>query len=183
MTRFSIVAVATAALAGVAALAWLRPELAASHPPALALGDTAPEFTGIEAWLNSPPLRLAELRGKVVLVDFWTYACVNCVRTLPALNRWHERYAAQGLVLVGVHTPEFPFERELDNVEAAIRRFEIAYPVALDNRYRTWTAWRNRYWPAVYLIDREGRLVLAHAGEGEYEAIEQAIEDALAAGA
>ena len=116
----------------------------------------------------------------MVLIDFWTYACSNCVRTLPALKRWHERYASQGLVLIGVHSPEFAFEREAANVQAAIRRHEIRYPVALDNRYQTWTAWRNRYWPSVYLIDREGRLLLSHAGEGEYEAIERAIQRALA---
>jgi cytochrome c biogenesis protein CcdA/thiol-disulfide isomerase/thioredoxin len=162
------------------ALAWMMPELEASEAPALARGAPVPGFTGIEAWFNSPPLRVEELRGKVVLVDFWTYACGNCVRTLPALKRWHERYAARGLVLIGVHTPEFPFEREPDNVRAAVRRLAIRYPVALDNHYATWNAWRNRLWPSLYLIDRDGRLVLHQPGEGGEDAIERAIEATLA---
>ncbi len=165
----------------VAAFDWALPEIEAPAPAeVLRPGEPAPELAGIEAWLNSPPLQLAGLRGKVVLIDFWTYACSNCVRTLPALKRWHERYASQGLVLIGIHTPEFPFEREMASVQAAIQRHRIPYPVALDNRYQTWTAWRNRYWPSVYLIDRDGRLLLSHAGEGDYEAIERAIERALA---
>ena len=166
----------------VAATAWLAgflPAAEATRPPALPQGEEPPELAGIEAWLNSPPLRIAELRGKVVLVDFWTFDCSNCVRTLPSLKRWHERYADDGLVVIGVHTPEFAFERERENVEGAIQRYGIPYPVALDNRYETWTAWRNRYWPSVYVIDRDGRLVFRHEGEGDYEEIERAIEAAL----
>lgn len=142
-------------------------------------GEMAPDFVGIDQWLNSPPLNLAGLRGKVVLVDFWTHGCVNCIRTLPHLRRLHERHASQGLVVVGVHTPEFAFERSTDNVRAAIRRHGIAYPVAQDNRYQTWKAYRNAYWPAVYLIDREGRIVFRHFGEGNERAIDQAVERAL----
>jgi thiol-disulfide isomerase/thioredoxin len=123
---------------------------------------------------------VTELRGKVVLVDFWTYACGNCVRTLPALKRWHARYAERGLVLIGIHTPEFPYEREPDNVRAAVRRFAIPYPVALDNRYATWEAWHNRSWPSLYLVDRDGKLLLHHEGEGGEDAVERAIEAALA---
>jgi thiol-disulfide isomerase/thioredoxin len=137
---------------------------------------------GIEAWLESPPLRIEDLRGKVVLVDFWTFACSNCARTLPSVKRWHARYADEGLVVIGVHTPEFAFEREKANVEEAVRRFGIDYPVALDNDYETWTAWKNRYWPSLYLVDREGRVVFRHEGEGDYEEIERAIEAALASG-
>jgi cytochrome c biogenesis protein CcdA/thiol-disulfide isomerase/thioredoxin len=164
----------------VAAFAWTLPEIEAPRPAALALGDEAPELAGIDAWLNSPPLEISALRGKVVLVDFWTFACSNCVNTLPSLRRWHEKYAAEGLVVIGVHTPEYAFERERGNVEAALRRYGIAYPVALDNGYATWAAFRNRYWPSLYLLDRDGRLVFRHEGEGDYEEIERAIEKALA---
>jgi cytochrome c biogenesis protein CcdA/thiol-disulfide isomerase/thioredoxin len=180
-----ILATAIAMLRGydAAASAWLTDVLPASEPArpaALALREPAPELAGVDAWLNSPPLRLAELRGKVVLVDFWTFACSNCARTLPSLRRWHARYADEGLVVIGVHTPEFAFERELANVDQAVRRFGIEYPVALDNHYDTWTAWKNRYWPTLYLVDREGRLVLRHEGEGDYEEIERAIAETLA---
>lgn len=142
---------------------------------------TAPEFAGIHQWLNSPPLTMKALRGQVVLIDFWTFACVNCVRTLPHIQRWHERYAAQGLVVVGVHTPEFAFERSTDNVRQAIRRHGLSYPVAQDNRYQTWNAYANQYWPAVYLVDRQGRIVFTHFGEGDEAAIEQRIQQLLAA--
>jgi thiol-disulfide isomerase/thioredoxin len=170
----------------VRAAAWLAgigPELERAAPDAFAAGDAAPEFAGIETWLNSEPLRLSDLRGRVVLVDFFTYGCANCVRTIPDLVRWHARYADDGLVIVGVHTPEFAFERDVDSVRAAVRRFGIRYPVAIDGGYRTWSAWRNRYWPSVYLIDRSGRLALAHAGDDGYDAIERAIRRELASGA
>jgi cytochrome c biogenesis protein CcdA/thiol-disulfide isomerase/thioredoxin len=185
---FGVVVVATAlAMLGgydVRAAAALSPLLPEIERPVSrsAPGDPAPELVGIEAWLNSEPLRLADLRGRVVLVDFFTYGCINCVRTLPDLVRWHDRYAAEGLVVLGVHTPEFAFERELDSVRAALERFGITYPVAIDNRYETWTAWRNRYWPTVYLIGRDGNLLLTHSGEGGYDAIERALQEALASG-
>ncbi|OZI40578.1 thioredoxin [Bordetella genomosp. 1] len=135
----------------------------------------APEFTGIEKWLNSEPLTLAGLRGKVVLVDFWTYTCINCIRTLPYVTDWYRKYKDQGLVVVGVHTPEFPFERLTANVEKAIGRFGITYPVAQDNKYATWDAYRNIYWPAVYLIDKQGNVVYRHFGEGNYKETEAEI--------
>jgi len=113
------------------------------------------------------------------LIDFWTYDCINCLNTLPHIKRLHEKYKDQGLVVVGVHTPEFAFERETPNLQAAIRRLGVTWPVAQDNRFRTWTAWRNQYWPAVYLVDREGRVVFRHAGEGDYDKIEQQIQQAL----
>lgn len=141
----------------------------------------APEFTGIERWLNSEPLTLAQLRGRVVLVDFWTYACINCIRTLPHVNRWAELYTAQGLTVVGVHTPEFPFERTTRNVEVAMRRHGVKHPVAQDNRYGTWKAYSNQYWPATYLIDAQGRIRYKHFGEGEYERTEAVIRSLLAA--
>lgn len=147
-----------------------------------AVGDQgkAPEFTGIDHWLNSPPLTMQSLRGKVVLVDFWTYSCINCINTLPYVKQWHEKYKDQGLVVVGVHTPEFPYEKSTANVQEAIRRFDIRYPVAQDNAYGTWSAFHNRYWPATYLIDADGRIVYQHYGEGRYAETEAAIQKLLA---
>ncbi|OZI67051.1 thioredoxin family protein [Bordetella genomosp. 11] len=164
-----------AAAAVVALCALPLPSMAQAAPPV-----QAPGFTGIEKWLNSPPLDLASLRGKVVLVDFWTYTCINCIHTLPYVKAWHEKYKDSGLVVVGVHTPEFPFERSTRNVEDAIKRFGIAYPVAQDNQYATWDAYRNRYWPAFYLIDKQGRIVYTHFGEGRYKETEAMIQQALA---
>ena len=131
----------------------------------------APGFKDISAWLNTPgqkPLTLAKLRGKVVLVDFWTYSCVNCIRTLPYLRAWNARYAKAGLVIVGVHTPEFAFEHVVGNVRQAVREHDIRYPVAVDDAYGTWNAYGNQYWPADYLIDRNGHIRDAHFGEGAY---------------
>jgi thiol-disulfide isomerase/thioredoxin len=139
----------------------------------------APEFAGIAAWLNSRPLTLADLRGKVVVLDFWTYSCINCLRTLPYVKRWYDAYAGAGLVVVGVHTPEFAFESVRANVERSVRKFGITYPVALDNDYATWDAWGNRYWPAKYFIDRRGRVRFAHFGEGRYGESEAVIRTLL----
>lgn len=139
----------------------------------------APDFTGIAAWLNSPPLSMQALKGKVVLVDFWTYSCINCLRTLPYVTKWHDKYKDQGLVVVGVHTPEYAFERKTGNVQTAIKRFGIRYAVAQDNEYATWKAYENQYWPASYLIDRSGRIVLQHFGEGGYDEMESAIQKLL----
>ncbi|MDD5241981.1 MAG: cytochrome c biogenesis protein DipZ [Sulfuricella sp.] len=135
----------------------------------------APEFAGIDAWLNSGPLTMQSLKGKVVLVDFWTYSCINCVRTLPYLTDWDRKYRDQGLVIVGVHSPEFEFEKKFDNVKAAIAQHGIRYPVAQDNRLATWVNFDNRYWPAHYLIDRDGKVVYTHFGEGEYDVTENNI--------
>lgn len=153
---------------------------ALSHGAPIAKVQTAPEFTGIDKWLGSQPLTMQGLRGKVVLVDFWTYTCINCIRTLPHVKRWHEKYKDQGLVVVGVHTPEYPFERSTSNVQSAIKRFGIPYAVAQDNRYATWEAYSNRYWPAVYLIDKRGRIVYTHFGEGAYQETEARIQALLA---
>jgi thiol-disulfide isomerase/thioredoxin len=142
----------------------------------------APELVQINQWLNSPPLTMAGLRGKVVLVDFWTYSCINCLRTLPYVRSWHAKYKDQGLVVIGVHTPEYAFERKTANVETALKRFGIQYPVAQDNQYGTWKAYNNQYWPAAYLIDRSGKVVLTHFGEGGYDEMEAAIKRLLAAG-
>lgn len=143
-------------------------------------GGAAPELTGIDNWLNSPPLTLRQLRGKVVLVDFWTYSCINCIHTLPYVQQWHRKYKDQGLVVVGVHTPEYAFERDTGNVRDAIRRFGLTYPIAQDNRYATWKAYGNLYWPAFYLVDRSGKIVYTHFGEGDYEKTEAAIKAQLA---
>lgn len=135
----------------------------------------APEFEGIETWLNSKPLTMQGLKGKVVLVDFWTYSCVNCVRTLPHITRWDRDYRDKGLVIVGVHAPEFDFEKNVENVKQAIQRRQIAYPVAMDNHLATWDAYHNRYWPAHYLINPQGQVVYTHFGEGDYEETENNI--------
>jgi cytochrome c biogenesis protein CcdA/thiol-disulfide isomerase/thioredoxin len=142
----------------------------------------APDFTGTQRWFNTPgdrPLSLKALRGKVVLVDFWTYTCINCLRTLPYLEAWDARYRADGLVIVGVHSPEFPFEHDAGNVASAIKREGIRYPVAQDNDLKTWNAWGNQYWPAEYLIDAQGQVRHASFGEGEYDQTEMAIRSLL----
>lgn len=173
-----------ACLKKIALGALIATSLAASVMPGVAQAAAspvpAPEFTGIENWLNSPPLTVASQRGKVVLVDFWTYTCINCIRTLPYVTNWHQKYKDQGLVVVGVHTPEFPFERSTANVQKALERFKITYPVAQDNRYATWEAYRNQYWPAVYLIDKQGQIVYRHFGEGNYAETEAEIQRLLA---
>ena len=140
----------------------------------------APEFKGISHWLNTEaPLSMMGLRGKVVLVDFWTYTCINCVRELPHIVDWYEKYKKYNFVVIGMHTPEFAFEKETKNVENAIRQFRINYPVAQDNDYETWRAFNNHYWPAIYLIDAKGHIRKTHFGEGEYEETEQAIRELL----
>jgi cytochrome c biogenesis protein CcdA/thiol-disulfide isomerase/thioredoxin len=146
----------------------------------LPVGPEAPQFTGIDHWLNSSPLTMAGLRGKVVLLDFWTYSCINCIRTLPYVEGWYRKYAAEGLVVVGVHTPEFAFEHDTGNVAAAIARFGITYPVAQDNEYATWTVFGNEYWPADYLIDATGHIRSTHFGEGGYNQTETEIRELLA---
>jgi cytochrome c biogenesis protein CcdA/thiol-disulfide isomerase/thioredoxin len=140
----------------------------------------APDLQDISAWINSPPLTMQELRGKVVLVDFWTYSCINCLRTLPYLESWDKRYRSKGLVILGVHSPEFAFEHSLGNVRAAVKRLGVRYPVALDNDFGTWNAYENQYWPADYLIDRNGHVRHVHFGEGAYAETEHKIRQLLA---
>jgi thiol-disulfide isomerase/thioredoxin len=139
----------------------------------------APGFDGATGWLNSSPLAAADLRGTVVLVDFWTYTCINWLRTLPYVRAWYEKYRDSGFVIVGVHTPEFPFERDLENVRQAARAMRVEYPIALDSDYGVWNAFGNRYWPAVYLVDTEGRIRYHHFGEGEYDEGEWMIQELL----
>ncbi len=158
-----------------------RPDtaLAANKKSPYPILGTMPEFTQVTTWLNSPPLTKESLRGKVVLIDFWTYSCINCIRTLPTVTRWDEKYHDQGLLIVGVHTPEFQFEKEVKNIQSAISRHQIKYPVAVDNDYGTWKAYRNQFWPAKYLIDAEGKLRLTHFGEGDEDEFERAIQSVL----
>ncbi|MDP1880692.1 MAG: cytochrome c biogenesis protein DipZ [Parachlamydiaceae bacterium] len=139
----------------------------------------APDLVGINAWINSAPLTLENLKGKVVLIDFWTYSCINCIRTFPYLRDWYEKYQNKGFVIIGVHTPEFEFEKDEANVKAAVKRFELKYPVAMDNQYKTWQAYANSYWPAHYLIDQNGMVRQVHFGEGKYLETENAIRSLL----
>ncbi len=179
MKPFSKIAGAFAAasvLAGVA-LAALPP---GSVRGSLPVDGRAPGFDGATTWFNSTPLDAKALRGKVVLVDFWTYSCVNCIRTLPYVNAWAQKYRTQGLTVVGVHTPEFRFEEDLSNVNAALARFHIDFPVAVDSHHAIWNAWGNQYWPAYYLVDASGKIRYHQFGEGEYGKMEKAIQSLLA---
>jgi thiol-disulfide isomerase/thioredoxin len=151
---------------------------AASTPSAVQ--PKLPEFQGISQWLNSQPLTVSALKGSVVLIQFWTFACINCQRTLPYITQWHRQYAAQGLKVIGVHTPEFAFEREIGNVEAALVEHQITYPVPIDGEFATWKAYENRFWPHLFLADREGVIQYDHIGEGAYDETEQFIRQLLA---
>lgn len=139
----------------------------------------APDFIAGGQWFNSPALSINDLRGKVVLVDFWTYTCINCIRTLPYIKTWHEKYKDRGLVIVGVHTPEFEFEKNPENVKKALKDFGLEYPVVQDNDYATWQAYANHYWPAKYLVDKDGKIRYTHFGEGEYDQTETMIQKLL----
>ncbi|HTO70051.1 MAG TPA: DUF2147 domain-containing protein [Myxococcota bacterium] len=156
---------------------WTR---AAADAHSRAAGPPAPEFAGIERWLNSEPLTLAGLRGKVVLVDFWTLGCVNCIHALPHVEKWWETYRDRGLVVVGVHTPETPEEAQPARLAEAVHRFGLQYPIAHDANSATWKAWDNHYWPAAYLVDAQGRIAGSWTGEGSYAEIEASIKRLLA---
>jgi thiol-disulfide isomerase/thioredoxin len=138
-----------------------------------------PELSGAVAWLNSAPLTRDQLRGKVVVIDFWTYSCINCLRALPYLEGWSAKYKDAGLIVIGVHTPEFAFEKERSNVEQAVHDLKITYPVAIDSNYKIWQAFHNEYWPAHYFIDGQGRIRYHHFGEGEYDQSERVIQELL----
>jgi thiol-disulfide isomerase/thioredoxin len=156
--------------------------LAARHPAAvpLPLEGELPSLGGATAWLNSPPLPAAGLRGKVVLIDFWTYTCINWLRTLPYVRAWAEKYKDQGVVVIGVHAPEFPFEHDIENVRRAAKDMRVEYPIAIDNDFAIWRAFTNHYWPALYLLDAQGHLRYHHFGEGQYERSERIIQGLLA---
>jgi thiol-disulfide isomerase/thioredoxin len=145
---------------------------------AAAVPREAPEVSG-EQWINAEPMRLAELRGRVVLVEFWTFACVNCRNVEPYVNAWHKRYADQGLVVIGVHTPELPHERDVDNVRRYVRERGLAYPIVIDGAFDTWRRYENRAWPAMYLIDKRGLIRYVNVGEGDYERTEHTIHTLL----
>jgi thiol-disulfide isomerase/thioredoxin len=140
----------------------------------------APEFKGITSYINTNQTKLSDLKGKVILVDFWTYSCINCIRTLPYLVDWNQKYSDKGLVIVGVHSPEFEFEKNINNVKQAVARFGIKYPVLLDNDHETWNAYQNSYWPRKYLVDSDGYIRYDHIGEGGYAETENAIRNLLA---
>jgi thiol-disulfide isomerase/thioredoxin len=154
---------------------------ATTHPAAVRLPveGSLPSLAGATQWLNSPPLTPAALRGKVVLVDFWTYTCINWLRTLPYLRAWADRYKDQGLVVIGVHTPEFDVEHDLDNVRRAVKELRVDYPVAVDNDYAIWTAFDNHYWPALYLVDAQGQIRHHRFGEGGYQQSEMILQQLL----
>jgi thiol-disulfide isomerase/thioredoxin len=170
-------AIAMLSLAGSALPAFCGDASRAAETPftVAATQATAPDFVGLGNWFNSAPLKLADLRGKVVLVNFWTYGCVNCVNTLPHVTKLYAKYRDRGFVVIGIHTPEFPFERSASNVQTALKRHGITYPVAQDNDSQTWNAYRNRYWPAQYIVDQNGKIVFQHDGEGQYEAIDRTV--------
>ena len=137
-------------------------------------------LSGATGWINSPPLTAKQLKGKVVLVDFWAYSCINCLRAVPYVRAWAEKYKDSGLVVIGVHTPEFDFEKQLPNVQKAVQKFAIPYPVALDSNHAIWDAFHNEYWPAHYFIDATGKVRFEHFGEGDYDQSERWIQQLLA---
>ncbi|WP_448723070.1 cytochrome c biogenesis protein DipZ [Pseudomonas farris] len=154
-------------------------KMTATIPGELPIEGNLPSLDGAVQWLNSPPLTAQALKGKVVLVDFWTYSCINCLRTLPYVKAWAEKYRDQGLVVIGVHTPEFAFERDVGNVTKAMKDLGITYPVAIDNDYKVWRAFNNQYWPAHYFADAQGRIRYHHFGEGKYAESERVIQQLL----
>ena len=158
---------------------WATPAGLHTHGAELPVEGRLASLDGATGWLNSEPLTPAGLQGKVVLVDFWTYTCVNWLRQLPYVRAWAERYAHHGLVVVGVHTPEFGFERDVDNIKAAVELRRITYPVAIDSRYGVWQAFDNHFWPALYFADAQGRIRHHHYGEGEYEQSEMVLQQLL----
>ena len=153
--------------------------LEAQEPPSIVGSSPLSGLSGATSWINSSPLTAKQLKGKVVLVDFWDYSCINCIRAIPYVRAWAEKYKDSGLVVIGVHTPEFDIEKEMPNVQKAVNKFGITYPVALDNNYAVWNAFHNQYWPAHYFIDSRGKVRYEHFGEGEYAQSEQWIQSLL----
>ena len=155
-------------------------EQSSEQPALFNENKLAPEIIGITKWLNpEKPVSISELKGKVVLIDFWTNQCINCIHTLPYITKWYDTYKDQGFVVIGVHTPELSYERTVGSIEQAIKTYNIHYPVAQDNNYTTWKAYDNQYWPAEYLIDKKGYIRRSYFGEGEYDQTEQAIQELL----
>lgn len=165
----------------VAGSVWMMLFVTALSSTQANASDQMPEITAVKSqWLNSPPLTSEMMRGKVVLVEFWTYTCINCLRTLPYVKAWSDKYRSEGLVVIGVHTPEFPFEKDRGNVERAIHDLGITYPVVMDNNYEIWNAYENKYWPAQYLMDKQGKIRHRHFGEGAYQRMVEMIQTLLA---
>jgi len=183
LTKFSFVNTAKAEQRLIDAVHQPRPAVltASAAEPQMTLDDEGPfpDISGAVSWLNSPPLSTKSLRGKVVLIDFWTYSCINCLRALPYVEGWATKYKDAGLVVIGVHTPEFAFEKERSNVDRAVRDLKVTYPVAIDSNYAIWRAFNNEYWPAHYFIDGKGRIRHHHFGEGEYDESERVIQELL----
>ena len=187
VTRFRIALGAVLLLiAGVIVLTLLHPPMpetvsgtASGSVAPVAQRQAAPDFTGVDAWINSEPLTIQQLRGHVVLIDFWTFSCVNCVRTIPHLQQLYAQFHDDGLVIVGVHSPEFDFEKVQANVRAAVRRLGITWPVAVDSEMATWNAYQNQYWPAEYVIDQQGRIAYTTFGEGNYDTTDSVVAQLL----
>lgn len=166
--------ISPALLAGLTTLA------ATAHAAApLPVEGTLPELSRANAWLNSPPLNTASLRGKVVLIDFWTFGCINCRHALPHVQAWADKYKAEGLVVIGVHSPEFATERDINNVKRAAHDMGLSFPIAIDNDFAIWRSFSNQYWPAHYFVDAQGRIRYHHFGEGDYEEAERVIRQLL----
>jgi thiol-disulfide isomerase/thioredoxin len=183
MKRYVMATLGCLAVLGAATLSMPSISGAAVSAPyrsSLPVLGATPGFDGAATWFNSAPLTAQQLRGKVVLVDFWTYSCINCIRTIPYVRAWADKYRGQGLAVVGVHTPEFKFEKDLTNVSAAVARFQIDFPVAVDSDQRIWQAWGNNAWPAYYLVDGNGKIRYRQLGEGNYDKLERAIQSLLA---
>jgi len=175
------------ALALVAAAGWSamggQTAASAQEPPSIVGSFPLHGLSGATGWINSKPLTARDLKGKVVLVDFWTYSCINCLRSLPYIEAWSQKYKDSGLVVIGVHTPEFDFEKQSPNVQKAVQKFGITYPIALDSDHAVWDAFHNEYWPAHYFIDARGKVRFAHFGEGNYDQSERWIQQLLQEGA
>ena len=171
------------ALALVAAICWSAiagsTDADAQEPPSIVGSSPLGGLTGATGWLNSKPLTAKELKGKVVLVDFWAYSCINCLRSLPYIEAWAQKYKDSGLVVIGVHTPEFDFEKDSPNVQKAIQKYGVTYPIALDSNRAIWDAFHNEFWPAHYFIDAKGKVRFEHFGEGKYDESEHWIQQLL----
>jgi len=165
-----------------AALCWMvisAPSLEAQDPPSIVGSAPLYGLSGGTGWINSSPLTAKQLKGKVVVVDFWDYSCINCIRAIPYVRAWAEKYKDSGLVVIGVHAPEFDIEKQMPNVQKAVNKFQITYPVVLDNNYAIWNAFHNQYWPAHYFIDSKGKVRYEHFGEGDYDQSEKWIQELL----
>jgi thiol-disulfide isomerase/thioredoxin len=158
------------------------PLVEGQEPPSIVGSSPLYGLSGATGWINSKPLTAKQLKGKFVLIDFWAYSCIKCIHAVPYVRAWAEKYKDSGLVIIGGHTPEFDFEKQLPNVQKAVQKFEVTYPVALDSNYAIWNAFHNRYWPAHYFIDAKGKVRYEHFGEGDYEQSERWIQEPLKAG-